>query len=393
MAVTLKADRPPPDRVREYFAICTKGLEGVLAAEIASERIGGKDVKPGRGSVSFMGDRPTLYRAALEARTAVRLLMPVADGHVGTPEELYDLVRSVEWSAFMSVEQTLSVEAHVRESAITHSGFAALKTKDAVVDQFRDAVGRRPNVDRDHPHLGLQLRIYRDQATLSVDCSGDSMHKRGYRPVQAKAPLNEALAAGILKLAGWEGPAAAGGILADPMCGSGTLPIEAALIAGDIAPGLMREFPIRFRPDFDSALWERLKSDARRRFNAPPPGRLMANDLHPGAVAIARQSAKRAGVERSIAFREGDIADWEPAKAPTMVVVNPPYGERIGEAADLPGLYKSLGTFLKRRCHGASAFVLSGNPELTRHIGLKSTERWVLFNGPIECRLLRYDIF
>jgi putative N6-adenine-specific DNA methylase len=380
----------PAAATAELFAMCTKGLEDVLAREVAD--LGGTDVRPGRGSVAFFATREVMYKAHLHLRTAVRILKPVADGEVESPDDLYDMVRSVDWSRYMGVDGTLAVEASVRDSAITHSGYAALTVKDAVVDHFRDLTGRRPSVDRQNPDLGLALRIFRNQATLSLDATGDSLHKRGYRPIQVKSPLNEALAAGIVMIAGVTPDD--GAVLADPMCGSGTLPIEAALIAGRVAPGIMRErFAFHAWPDFDRALWERCEAaavDAARPF---APGRFFAADVHAGALSLARKSAVAAGVGPAVSFTVSDVAEWSPPAAPKIVVVNPPYGERLGEAEQLPAVYKALGTFLKRKCAGAVAYVLSGNPELTKHIGLKAAGKRVLFNGPIECRLLRYEIF
>jgi len=378
--------RPAPGR--ECIAACTKGLEDVLAGELTA--LGAREVSAGRGSVTFVADLETFYRTALHLRTAVRVLVPVCDGEVRSPEDLYDLVASVDWSRYTSVDRTLAVECNVKDSAITHSGYAALKVKDAVVDQFRDNTGERPNIDRENADLRLALRVFRDHATLSLDATGDSLHKRGWRPIQVKSPLNEAIAAGIVLLSGWDRSS----VLVDPMCGSGTLPVEAALIASDTAPGLLRdEFAFHRWPDFDSALWNRVKDEARARVKPVPAGLIFGNDLHGGALDLARKGAKAAGVDGSVTLFNKDISEWQPPAPPKVVVVNPPYGERLGDADDLPALYKSLGSFLKKQCQGASAFVLSGNPEITRHIGLKAMRKHVLFNGPIECRLLRYDIY
>src|SRR5205085_1747209 len=236
-----------------YFATCARGIEPTLADELRA--LGADAVQPGRGGVQFRGDRALLYRANLWLRTAIRVLMPVLEAPVTSPEELYDAVRSVDWSQYLTPEHTLAVDCNVRDSRLTHSKYAALKTKDAICDQFVERVGRRPSVDVDEPMVGLNLHVYRDRAVLSLDSTGESLHKRGYRPVLTKAPLNEALAAGLIFLSGWNSQTP----LIDPMCGSGTFPIEAAWIALQRPPGLTRRrFGFHGWPDFDVALWTAL---------------------------------------------------------------------------------------------------------------------------------------
>ncbi len=237
-----------------YFATCGRGIEPVLADELRA--LGAADVAPGRGGVSFAGDRALLYRANLWLRTAVRVLMPVLEAPVTSPDELYDAVRSVDWSRYLTPEHTLAVDCNVRDSHITHSKYAALRTKDAICDQFVERCGRRPSVDVEEPMVGLNLHVYRDRATLSLDSSGMSLHKRGYRPIQTRAPLNEALGAALVLLTGWRGDVP----FADPLCGSGTLPIEAAWIALRRPPGLTRKrFGFQGWMDYDVELWTALR--------------------------------------------------------------------------------------------------------------------------------------
>lgn len=368
-------------------ALCTKGLEEILASELA--QCGADAIEPGRGGVRFRGDVRVLYRALLELRTAVRVLLELCQGPARSADELYELVRSIDWHRILTPENTLAVTGAVRDSAIIHGGFAALKTKDAIVDQLRDRHGRRPDVDRDDPDVRVYLKIAEDHATISLDAAGPSLHKRGYRPIQVKSPLNEARAAGMLLMAGWDGSS----VLVDPMCGSGTILIEAALLATHTAPGLLRPAPAARRwPDFDRALWGTLVDAALARVRPLPPGLLFGADVHPGAISLARSSAARAGFAEGIRFDCSDVRDWTPTAPPSAVFVNPPYGERLGDAEELPDLYRALGTFLKKKCLGATAYVLSGNPELTRYLGLKASRKWVLFNGPIECRVLRYEM-
>src|SRR5947209_7709812 len=221
--------------MERYFATCGRGIEPVLADEL--RELGGADVLPGRGGVHFAGDKALLYRANLWLRTAIRVLRPILEAPVTSPEELYDTVRSLDWTLYLTPDHTLAVDCNVRDSRLTHSKYAALKTKDAICDQFVERCGRRPSVDVDEPMVGLNLHVYRDQATLSLDSSGESLHKRGYRPVQTKAPLNEALAAALVQLTGWKGDAP----FIDPLCGGGTLCIEAGWLALRRPPGLTRK--------------------------------------------------------------------------------------------------------------------------------------------------------
>lgn len=369
----------------EYFAACALGLEEVLAGEVAA--LGAARTRPGRGGVTFFGDALLGYRAALWLRSAVRLQELILRTPAPDRRTFHRAVAEVRWERMLRLDQTLAVDASVRDSRVTHSGIAALTVKDAIVDRFRERTGARPDVDVDAPDLPLKLVVNRDVATLYRDLSGESLHKRGWRRIQVKSPLNEALAAGLLLLTGWDRRSP----LVDPMCGSGTFLIEAAHLASDRAPGLERRFAFERWPDFDEAAWAGLLSEARTRVR-PVPVRLEGADRHEGAIGLARQAAVAAGVGDAVTFAVSDARDWVPAEVPSTVVVNPPWGERLGEGDDLVESWRSLGHFLHRRCPGAAAFVLSGNPELTRHLGLRATRRWVVTNGPIECRFLRYDI-
>ncbi len=368
----------------KYFATCARGLEGVLAEELRG--LGAADVEPGRGGVNFAGDRLLLYRANLWLRTAIRVLWPVLEATVSTPEELYDAVRSIDWSKHLTAEHTLAVDCNVRDSGITHSKYAALKTKDAICDQFVERFGRRPSVDVDEPMVGLNLHIHRDQAVLSLDSSGESLHKRGYRPIQTKAPLNEALAAGLIYLSGWKTDTP----LVDPMCGSGTICIEAAWMALRRPPGLTRwRFGFMGWMDFDIALWTELRDQARREVGQQLPAPISGSDIRPDAIAFARGNARAAGIGHLLRFEVQDVRDWRlPDGPPGTILCNPPYGERIGEERELRGLYQALGHVLKERCRGWRAFVFTGNAALARSIGLPAVSRVNLFNGRIPCQLL-----
>jgi putative N6-adenine-specific DNA methylase len=374
---------------RDYFAPCTLGLEEVLADEVRA--LGGADVEVRRGGVAFRGERRLGYAANLWLRSTVRVQEQVAEFEARGKEALHAACTEVEWERWLDVAGTLAVDASVRDSAITHSGFAALTVKDAVCDRFRRREGRRPNVDVEKPDLPIKLVLNRDRATLYLNLSGESLHKRGWRPIQVKSPLNEAIAAGLLLLSGWDRKSP----LVDPMCGSGTFVIEAACLAADRAPGLLRRFAFERFQDFDAAAWSELKHDAARRAQLSLPFPIEGADRHEGALSLARRGVRAAQVEGLVKLTHAPVDSFAPAAnaGPLTVIVNPPWGERLGAGEELIQSWKDLGRFLHERCRGATAFVLSGNPDLPRHLGLRATRKWPLMNGPIECRLLRYDVF
>jgi putative N6-adenine-specific DNA methylase len=323
-------------------------------------------------------------------RTAVRVLLPILEVPVTSPDELYDAVRTVDWSRYMTPDHTLAVDANVRDSAITHSKYAALRTKDAICDQFVERQGRRPSVDVERPMVGLNLHIHKDRAVLSLDSSGDSLHKRGYRPILTRAPLNEALAAGLILLTGWAGDVP----FVDPLCGSGTLPIEAAWIALRRPPGLTRKhFGFMGWMDYDVAVWAELRDEARRGVGKRLPVPVLGSDERRDAVAFAAGNARAAGVGHLLHFEVRDVRDFRPPDGPPGILLcNPPYGERIGEEKELRGLYRTLGEVFRARLAGWQAFVFTGNAALARQISIPPAEQVHLFNGRIPCRLLKYDL-
>jgi len=368
-----------------FFSPCGPGFEPALAEELRA--IGASEVAEKRGGVEFRGDASVARKACLWLRTAIRVQELLWKGPVRGPRELYAGAAEVDWPKFLDPGFTLAVDASVRDSEITHSGFAALTVKDAIVDKLRDHFGERPSVDTQDPDLPLKLVLKRDEALLYRDWAGESLHKRGYRPIQVKSPLNEATAAGILMLAGWDRKTP----LADPMCGSATLLIEAAMWAAERAPGLNRRFAFERWLDLDEAAWGQERDEAKRRAKARLPFAIMGADRHPGAVALAKKSVVAAQVDRLVTIEQADAKDWKPAVAPAAVFTNPPYGERLGEGNDLEESWKALGNFL-HRCEGATAFVLCGNAELTKFLGLRAAKKWPVMNGPIDCRLVRYEI-
>jgi putative N6-adenine-specific DNA methylase len=371
---------------QRYFATCARGIEGILADEL--RELGADDIRPGRGGVHFAGSRPLLYRANLYLRTAIRVLWPILEAPVHSSDELYEAVQSIDWSAWMTPDHTLAVDCNVRDSAITHSQYAARRVKDAICDQFVQRVGRRPSVDVETPMLGFNLHIHRNHAVLSLDSSGESLHKRGYRPIQTIAPLNEALAAALILRTGWGGETA----FVDPLCGSGTLAIEAAWLALNRPPGLTRRrFGFMGWMDFDIAEWADLRDQARREVRKTLPATVTGSDVRGDVVSMAIDNARAAGIGHLLRFSKRDIRNFVPPEGPPGVILcNPPYGERIGEERELVGLYRLLGEVF-RRCAGWQAWVFTGNPRLAAEIGLQPAEEVPLYNGKIPCRLLRFD--
>ncbi len=378
-----------------FFATAPKGIEPLLADELRA--LGAHTVKEVRAGVSFEGTLALAYRVCLWSRTANRVLLPLARFEAPSPEALYEGVRFIDWAEHMAPDGRLAVDFTTSASQITHSHFGALKVKDAIVDQFRDACGVRPSVDVERPDLRINVYLRRDEATVGIDLSGDSLHRRGYRLEGAAAPLKENLAAAILLRASWPSIAEAGGALIDPMCGSGTFPIEAALIAADSAPGLFRDyFGFLGWKGHDAALWEQLIAEARERREAGLARipLIAGYDADPAAVRVARENLRRAGLGERIRIERGELARLErPVGYETgLVVVNPPYGERLGDQKSLAPLYASLGDILKQRFVGWKAAVFTGNPGLAKGMGLRAKRTHTLYNGPIECRLLRFDV-
>lgn len=378
-----------------FFATVPRNLEALLAEELRG--LGAEDVREARSGASFSGSLETAYRVCLWSRVANAVLLVLARFPASTPEALYVGVRAVDWSRHLTPTGTLAVDFNTRASSISHSHFGALKVKDAVVDQFREHQGARPSVDTQRPQVRINLHLLRDMATLSLDLSGDSLHRRGYRLQGTPAPLKENLAAAILLRAGWPRIAADGGALVDPMCGSGTFPIEAALMAADIAPGLRREYwGFQGWKGHDPGIWTRLLEEAGQRAESGsgrlPPIRGYDRDAE--AVRIALANVARAGLSGRVHIERRELADCAPAARdlPGLVVANPPYGERLGEASELPALYTRLGETLMGRFSGWQAAVLTGNPGLGKTMGIRAKRMHTLFNGPIECRLLHFEL-
>jgi len=371
-----------------FFVTCARGIEELVVAELTS--LGLSDVKTEKGGASFRGTLLDGCRACLWLRTASRVLLVLGEFPCATPQELYDGVRGIDWNRYVRPEMTLAVDSVLRDSAMTHSGFIALKSKDAIVDTVRDRCGRRPSVDTKSPDLRVNVHLVKNRCTVSLDMSGEPLDRRGYRLDRNKAPLRENLAAALVAFSGWNGDVP----LYDPMCGSGTIIIEAALLASRTAPGLLRDrFGFQSWPGHEPTAWREMLTEARDLRRRELGVRVRGLDRSPGAVDMARQNATRAGVQRLVSFTPGEFSTFAPASSPAMIIFNPPYGERMGEVDELTGLYRTMGDVLKQRCAGSTAFILCGNSELVKHVGLKATRRIPLWNGPLECRLMKYELY
>ncbi|MCK6556063.1 THUMP domain-containing protein [Candidatus Binatia bacterium] len=386
-----------PAARHDFFATTSRGLEPVAAIELGA--LGAEDVTAVRAGVAFSGPLEVAYRACLWSRVVNRVLLPVAAVPAATPTELYLGVRTVHWSEHLGPRQTLAVDCAAADAGAANTHYLALKTKDAIVDQLRERTGQRPSVDVTRPDVRVNVYVQRARAVVSIDLSGDSLHRRTYRVRGVAAPLKETLAAGVLLLADWPRLAATGAPLIDPMCGSGTLPIEAGLIAADVAPGLRRErFGFLGWRAHRHDVWERLLNEARQR-EVRDPLRLpdiRGYDVHPAAVRAALANVERAGLRGRVHIEKRALADCTPLSGTRagggVLVINPPYGERLGASAALAALYAEIGDVLRRRFPGWTGYVLTGSPELAKRIGLRATRRTVLYNGAIECRLLQFPI-
>jgi len=363
------------------------GLEDVLMEEL--KFLGAGNPVKGVRVVTVDGDQRLMYKINLWSRVALRVLKPLKKFRAANEHQLYDEIKKINWSEYMTVDDTLAVDAVVNKSVMTHSLYVALKTKDAIVDQFRDQTGRRPNVDLDRPSLRIHVHINGDEAEVSLDSSGDSLHKRGYRMQTGDAPINEALAAGLILLSGWDRRSP----FLDFMCGSGTIVIEAAMMALNVAPGLLRnEFGFERWKDFDAAIWNALRQEAEGLKIAEIDFPVTGVDLSSMMISNAKENAAAAGMLKRITFRQTSFENFSPDPLPGTILINPPYGGRI-TSGDLLQLYKSVGDQFKKKYAGWSAFVFTANMEAGKNIGLKPSRKIPLFNGKLECRLLKFEMY
>jgi len=372
--------------MEHFFAPCPRGLEGVLAAELAG--LGADETRASDGGVGFTGPIDLAYRANLESRLASRVLWQVGQGPYRDEEDIYRLALDLDWPRWFRADRTLRVDVAATRSPLTSLEFTTLKIKDAVCDRHRAGSGVRPSVSKDQPDVRVHAYLTAGEATFYLDTSGEPLFKRGYRRQTAEAPLRENLAAGLLRIAQWQ----PGTPLVDPMCGSGTIAIEAALIALDIAPGLKRTFGFQKLAWYDGSVWQKIKQTAQRRARAATPQNIHARDLDDIAIHQCHVNIEAAGVGGAIVVEQVDaLAGSAPARE-GVIVANPPYGVRLAGSRALAELYPRLGDALKQRFAGWTAFLLSGDTRLPKLIGLKASRRTPLFNGALECRLYEYRL-
>ena len=376
------------DNMFEMVAKTFQGLEDVLAEELRS--IGAQKVMPGRRMVSFTGNLETLYRANLQCRTALRILKPFYKFRAGDADSLYEMAKEFDWSKLLSIDKTFAIDTVANSDEFRHSRFVTYRVKDAIVDWFKDRFGpdKRPGVRLNDADVLINVHISGKDIILSLDSSGESLHKRGYRVAQTEAPINEVLAAGIILRTGWKGECP----FVDPMCGSGTFLIEAALIAANINPGIYRKgFAFERWSDFDAELFDRLYNDDSKEREVKC--KIIGADISPKAVEIAKANIKSAGVGKYIEIERKSISSWESAPQPAGVLVtNPPYGERIS-APDMDALYSTIGSTLKHVFTGYHAWIIGYHEEYFAKIGLSPSLKIALYNGPLECSLREYVIF
>ncbi len=372
----------------QEFKIIAKtfqGLEEVLAKEITE--LGANDIEIGRRMVSFTGDKEMLYKANFCLRTAVKVLKPIRHFKADDADEVYNVVKKMNWDTYMDSTNTFLVDAVVFSEKFRHSKFAAYRVKDGIADYFREKTGERPNVSITNPDIRINIHIADNDVTISLDSSGESLHQRGYRTGTVPAPLNEVLAAGMIMLSGWNGDCD----LIDPMCGSGTILVEAALIAMNIYPGVFRkEFAFEKWKDFDEELFDKIYNDdsQERDFDH----KIYGYDINRQAVAIAIDNARSAGVNKIVDIMQRDFYEFEQPIEKAMIITNPPYGERI-TTNDLLGLYETIGERLKHAFVGNDAWILSYRDECFAKIGMRPSTRYALFNGALECEFRKYQIF
>ena len=373
-------------KTNRFIAQVARGLEKAGQREI--EQLGGQDVHSGYRSFTFRADMAGLYRITYQARIISRVLIPLIRFDCHSDRYLYTTAGKIAWSDFISPANSFAVFSNLSHSRIRHSGYAALKLKDAIVDQFREQTGTRPNIDPHSPDVWIHLHVQNNKATISLEASGGSLHRRGYRRVSVPAPMQETLAAAIITFSGWDGHSP----LLDPMCGSGTLLCEALIYAADIPAAFLRShFGLEHMPDFDPQLWARVREDAQARMKSLPQGVIMGSDLDEQAVHAARTNCDRLPGGEKVSLNRARFADI-PGLQKGIIVCNPPYGRRLQNREQAAGLLQSFGRFLRERCPQSTAFVYLGHRELHRHLPLSPAWTKDLSNGGLDGCLAKYKI-
>ena len=376
-----------PQAEFEMIAQTLYGLEDVLAKELAD--LGAQSIVRHNRAVRFTGDQALLYKTNLCLRTALRVLVPINGFSVRNEHDLYGAINAMPWEDFMEVTDTLAVHCTLNSDLFDHSQYLALRTKDAICDRFREKTGQRPSVDVDLPTLRIFLHVHGDRCTVSLDSSGNSLHERGYREQTNLAPINEMLAAGLELLSGWDQRSP----FVDPMCGSGTLVIEAAMLAYRVPPNHDRaQFGFERWTDFDQALWERVHAEAMAKVRTEGPV-IMGGEISPNVARKAIANTHNAGVEDRTMITTSAFADLQAPEVPGTLILNPPYGERMDRDEDIHALYKMIGDTLKKNWAGWTAWVITSNMEAARSIKLTPKPKIRLYNGALDCRFLRYELY
>jgi putative N6-adenine-specific DNA methylase len=379
---------PMSDRLFHMTAQTMFGMEHLLVAEL--EKIGAQDIEKHNRAVAFRGDEACMYRANLNLRTALRILVPIKSFQVEHEEDLYYGIKRIRWEQFMDVDDTLSVHCTLHSERFNHSQFLALKAKDAIVDRFREHYGRRPNVELEDPTLRIHLHVHGDDCLVSLDSSGGSLHKRGYRDHTNLAPINEVLAAGLVLLTGWDGRSN----FVDPMCGSGTILIEAAMIAGNIAPGIHRQqFGFQRWKDYDPQLWKEVRDEAVARIEHDARPVILGGELSPHVARKAESNIASAGYKDRIRIVNKPFQELEPPEGGGVMILNPPYGERMDKDEDINAVYKMIGDTLKQRWAGWTAWMITSNMEAAKQVRLTPKPKIKVFNGSLDCRFMRYELY
>lgn len=365
-----------------------QGLEDVLSEEILN--LGGDTIEKHTRAVSFEGSKELLYLANLKLRTALKVLVPIHSFKSKDENELYHGVREIQWSEYLDADQTLAIDSAVSSIYFNHSHYVSLKCKDAIVDQFRDQFGKRPNVELHNPSVRLHIHIWQDEVSIALDSTGESLHKRGYKQDINVSPLNEVLAAGMVLMSGWDYKTP----FIDPMCGSGTLLIEAAMIASNTAPGLLRkQFQFQQWKDYDDTLWNNLKKVEESKVKEEIQIPIIGSDISFGTIEAAAANVTRAGMDEHIKLSVRDIKEAKPPlDSGGVCIINPPYGERFTHS-DLDNLYRDIGSTFKKNFPGYTVWVLSGNAQALKNFGLKPSKKISLLNGSIPCMFQRYELY
>jgi len=362
------------------------GLEQILAGEL--DLLGAASIEILNRAIAFEGDKALMYAANYHCRTALRILVPVAVFKVAQDQELYTKVKAIRWEDYFGLQNTFAIDATVNSPVFNHSHYVALRVKDAIADRFRDKSGERPSVDISEPDFRINVHIYNEDVTISFDSSGASLHKRGYHISNAEAPLNEVLAAGMIMLSGWDGQSN----FVDPMCGSGTLLTEAAMIAMNIPAGQFRsDYGFMHWKNFDASLWEEIKTDAlnnQRDFDY----QICGSDISETNLRSAMANVKQARLHKDIQLKAGAFQEIDPPAGEGVMMTNPPYGERI-QVEDIIDLYSQLGDTLKKKYTGYKAWIISSDQAALKRVGLRPMKKYTLYNGQLECRFAGFDLY